>query len=107
MQQKTSRLRGLVPKERFELSRAHAHYALNVARLPVPPLRLANFYFILKAIFVNDFVSRVLFSSDNVIARQPASNDCTFFCFLFPFSCFLISPTPGRQQKIGQKLKRH
>ena|GEM_PF-4496368 len=30
-----------VPKERFELSRAIAHYALNVARLPIPPLRLA------------------------------------------------------------------
>ena len=28
-----------VPKGRFELPRAFAHYALNVARLPVPPLR--------------------------------------------------------------------
>src|SRR5579883_1849151 len=28
-----------VPKGRFELPRANAHYALNVARLPVPPLR--------------------------------------------------------------------
>ncbi len=29
----------LVPKGRFELPRANAHYALNVARLPIPPLR--------------------------------------------------------------------
>ena len=29
----------LVPKGRFELPRGHPHYALNVARLPVPPLR--------------------------------------------------------------------
>ena len=29
-----------MPKEGFEPSRANAHYALNVARLPVPPLRL-------------------------------------------------------------------
>jgi hypothetical protein len=28
-----------VPKEGFEPSRAYAHYALNVARLPIPPLR--------------------------------------------------------------------
>ena len=28
-----------VPKGRFELPRANAHYALNVARLPIPPLR--------------------------------------------------------------------
>jgi hypothetical protein len=28
-----------VPKEGFEPSRANAHYALNVARLPIPPLR--------------------------------------------------------------------
>ncbi len=32
----------LVPKGRFELPRAKAHYALNVARLPVPPLRPAQ-----------------------------------------------------------------
>jgi hypothetical protein len=31
-----------VPKEGFEPSRAYAHYALNVARLPIPPLRLAH-----------------------------------------------------------------
>ena len=31
--------RTVVPKGRFELPRAFAHYALNVARLPVPPLR--------------------------------------------------------------------
>ena len=31
-----------VPKGRFELPRGHPHYALNVARLPVPPLRLGG-----------------------------------------------------------------
>ncbi len=31
----------VVPKGRFELPRGCPHYALNVARLPVPPLRLA------------------------------------------------------------------
>src|SRR5437870_2356594 len=31
-----------VPKGRFELPRANAHYALNVARLPIPPLRLGG-----------------------------------------------------------------
>src|SRR3954452_7666887 len=31
-----------VPKGRFELPRGYPHYALNVARLPVPPLRLAR-----------------------------------------------------------------
>lgn len=30
----------VVPQEGFEPPRAHAHYALNVARLPIPPLRL-------------------------------------------------------------------
>ena len=29
----------MVPKGRLELPRALAHYALNVARLPIPPLR--------------------------------------------------------------------
>lgn len=29
----------LVPQEGLEPTRANAHYALNVARLPVPPLR--------------------------------------------------------------------
>ena len=29
----------MVPKAGFEPARALAHYALNVARLPVPPLR--------------------------------------------------------------------
>lgn len=29
-----------VPKEGFEPSRDCSHHALNVARLPVPPLRL-------------------------------------------------------------------
>ena len=29
-----------MPKVGFEPTRANAHYALNVARLPVPPLRL-------------------------------------------------------------------
>lgn len=31
----------MVPKGRLELPRALAHYALNVARLPIPPLRHA------------------------------------------------------------------
>src|SRR5947209_3257055 len=29
----------MVPKEGFEPSRPYGHYALNVARLPIPPLR--------------------------------------------------------------------
>jgi hypothetical protein len=29
----------VVPMKRFELLRGHPHYALNVARLPVPPHR--------------------------------------------------------------------
>ncbi len=32
----------MVPKERFELSRAYAHSALNAACLPVSPLRLSQ-----------------------------------------------------------------
>ncbi len=32
-----------MPKGRLELPRALAHYALNVARLPIPPLRHANY----------------------------------------------------------------
>ena len=35
------RIGNLVPKGRFELPRPYGHYALNVARLPVPPLRRA------------------------------------------------------------------
>ena len=31
-----------VPKEGFEPSWEYSHYALNVARLPVPPLRHVN-----------------------------------------------------------------
>ena len=31
-----------VPKEGFEPSRGNPHYALNVARLPIPPLRQAH-----------------------------------------------------------------
>jgi hypothetical protein len=31
----------MVPKEGFEPSWVFTHYALNVARLPIPPLRLA------------------------------------------------------------------
>ncbi len=31
-----------MPKVGFEPTRANAHYALNVARLPIPPLRLIN-----------------------------------------------------------------
>ena len=34
-----SNLTELVPKEGLEPTRANAHYALNVARLPVSPLR--------------------------------------------------------------------
>jgi hypothetical protein len=37
-----TRLGSAVPKGRFELPRGYPHYALNVARLPVPPLRLAT-----------------------------------------------------------------
>ena len=33
----------VVPMKRFELLRGHPHYALNVARLPVPPHRLILF----------------------------------------------------------------
>src|SRR5439155_892045 len=29
----------VVPKARLELARGYPHYALNVARLPIPPLR--------------------------------------------------------------------
>jgi hypothetical protein len=29
----------MVPKGRLELPRPYGHYALNVARLPIPPLR--------------------------------------------------------------------
>src|SRR5215203_4782778 len=35
-----TQLESAVPKGRFELPRGYPHYALNVARLPVPPLRL-------------------------------------------------------------------
>ena len=48
-----------VPKEGFEPSRDCSHHALNVARLPVPPLRLmlsgivGGLYFIAKMVFVN------------------------------------------------------
>ncbi len=31
-----------MPKEGFEPSWVYTHYALNVARLPVPPLRLTQ-----------------------------------------------------------------
>ena len=31
-----------MPKEGLEPTRANAHYALNVARLPIPPLRLTD-----------------------------------------------------------------
>ena len=41
-----------MPKVGFEPTRANAHYALNVARLPIPPLRRAG-YFTLKSLFVN------------------------------------------------------
>ena len=32
----------MVPKVRLELTRGYPHYALNVARLPIPPLRLGS-----------------------------------------------------------------
>jgi hypothetical protein len=38
---RVARAEVLVPKGRFELPRPYGHYALNVARLPVPPLRHA------------------------------------------------------------------
>ena len=44
--------RGVMPKVGFEPTRAYAHYALNVARLPIPPLRRAR-YFTLIYGFVN------------------------------------------------------
>ena len=44
--------RGIMPKVGFEPTRAYAHYALNVARLPIPPLRRAR-YFTLICGFVN------------------------------------------------------
>jgi hypothetical protein len=34
-----------VPKVGFEPTRAFAHYALNVARLPIPPLRLSGQFY--------------------------------------------------------------
>ena len=47
-----------MPKVGFEPTRAFAHYALNVARLPIPPLRPSVSawrvrYFTLKSAFVN------------------------------------------------------
>ena len=33
------RVQTMVPKVRLELTRGYPHYALNVARLPIPPLR--------------------------------------------------------------------
>ena len=32
----------VVPKGRLELPQPYGYYALNVARLPIPPLRLAG-----------------------------------------------------------------
>ena len=47
----------LVPKEGFEPSWVFTHYALNVARLPIPPLRhkscIDGLYFNRFSIFVN------------------------------------------------------
>ena len=34
----------VVPMKRFELLRGHPHYALNVARLPVPPHRRSHLF---------------------------------------------------------------
>ena len=44
--------RNLVPKVGVEPTWAEAHYALNVARLPIPPLRHPR-YFTFKHTFVN------------------------------------------------------
>ena len=41
-----------VPKVGVEPTWAEAHYALNVARLPIPPLRHRR-YFTFKHLFVN------------------------------------------------------
>gem|GEM_PF-4613624 len=38
----------VVPKVRLELTRGYPHYALNVARLPIPPLRQVTGYPIRK-----------------------------------------------------------
>jgi hypothetical protein len=58
-----------VPKEGFEPSWKFIHYALNVARLPVPPLRLSWAIFLLTQCILNGF----LYLS-------------TFFYFLLDFS---------------------
>jgi hypothetical protein len=45
-----------MPKEGFEPSRDCSHHALNVARLPIPPLRLiCGLNFIAKNGFVNQY----------------------------------------------------
>lgn len=41
----------LMPKVGFEPTRPYGHYALNVARLPIPPLR-RDVYFTFGALFV-------------------------------------------------------
>ena len=42
VKKQTRSSRVCVPKEGFEPSRGNPHYALNVARLPIPPLRPAG-----------------------------------------------------------------
>ena len=51
-----------MPKVGLEPTWGNPHYALNVARLPIPPLRLffCGLYFISKACFVN--LNRILLS---------------------------------------------
>ena len=41
----------MMPKVGFEPTRPYGHYALNVARLPIPPLRRKD-YFTFGALFV-------------------------------------------------------
>ena len=43
-----------VPQEGFEPPRANAHYALNVARLPIPPLRLDTVPYIMQDYFLSN-----------------------------------------------------
>jgi hypothetical protein len=54
-----------VPKGRFELPRGYPHYALNVARLPVPPLR---------PLFVRHRRGRPLDSNQKPAADQTTAN---------------------------------
>jgi hypothetical protein len=67
----------MVPKGRFELPRPYGHYALNVARLPVPPLRLvalasAGKYSTVSMASSNGFIVRGLQRLDGIRGRFPA-----------------------------------